>query len=174
MRKRFVCTITITIRYPGDGGYSTKVYTGRLSPEVQPLTLLYTIFWLSEKVYLILSYIFYDKWYPFHIPRLDLNIPVNCCKFTVFTCNTWINLKANSFSRFFHKTASFSPFGPFYRPKWQISLPEAWKRSRCESYDFHIYMTFISLHLQWGSKVLTLLQNDPLSEQWTYLSPHPV
>ena len=26
------------------GGYSTNVYTGRLRPEVQPLTLLYTIF----------------------------------------------------------------------------------------------------------------------------------
>ena len=29
---------------PGGGGYSTKFYTGRLRPEVQPLTLLYTIF----------------------------------------------------------------------------------------------------------------------------------
>ena len=28
----------------GGGGYSTKFYTGRLRPEVQPLTLLYTIF----------------------------------------------------------------------------------------------------------------------------------
>ena len=29
---------------PGGGGYSTKFYTGRLCPEVQPLTLLYTVF----------------------------------------------------------------------------------------------------------------------------------
>ena len=29
---------------PGDGDYSTKFYTGRLHPEVQTLTLLYTIF----------------------------------------------------------------------------------------------------------------------------------
>ena len=28
----------------GGGGYSTNVYTGRLRPEVQPPTLLYTIF----------------------------------------------------------------------------------------------------------------------------------
>ena len=28
----------------GVGGYSTKFYTGRLRPEIQPLTLLYTIF----------------------------------------------------------------------------------------------------------------------------------
>ena len=39
------------------GRYSTNVYTGRLRPEVQPLTLLYTIF--HEKVtpfiYLLLT-----------------------------------------------------------------------------------------------------------------------
>ena len=39
------------------GGYSTNVYRGRLRPEVQPLTLLYTIF--HEKgnpfVYLLLT-----------------------------------------------------------------------------------------------------------------------
>ena len=29
---------------PGGGGYSTSVYTGRVCPEVQFLTLLYTIF----------------------------------------------------------------------------------------------------------------------------------
>ena len=39
------------------GGYSKKFYTGRPRPEVQPLTLLYTIF--SEKV--PLSYTFYWK-----------------------------------------------------------------------------------------------------------------
>ena len=39
------------------GGYSKKFYTGRLRPEVQPLTLLYTIF--SEKA--PLSYTFYWK-----------------------------------------------------------------------------------------------------------------
>ena len=41
----------------GGGGYSTNVYTGRLRPEVQPLTLLHTIF--HEKgtifVYLLLT-----------------------------------------------------------------------------------------------------------------------
>ena len=28
----------------GKAGYSTKLYTGRLNPEVQPLTLLYAVF----------------------------------------------------------------------------------------------------------------------------------
>ena len=48
-------------KYPGGGGgYSKKFYTGRLRPEVQPLTLLYTIF--SEKE--PLSYTFYWKKVP--------------------------------------------------------------------------------------------------------------
>ena len=35
----------VKVRIPGGGGgYSTKFYTGRLRPEVQTLTLLYTIF----------------------------------------------------------------------------------------------------------------------------------
>ena len=41
------------------GGHSTNVYTGRLRPEVQPLTIFYTIFFFHEKgtpfVYLLLK-----------------------------------------------------------------------------------------------------------------------
>ena len=50
---------------PGGGGYLTKFCTGRLRPEVQPLTLSYTI--LAEKVPLLP---FIEKRYPFHIPIL--------------------------------------------------------------------------------------------------------
>ena len=38
----------------GGGGYSTKFNTGRLRPEIQPLTLLYTI--LAEKVPLLYTF----------------------------------------------------------------------------------------------------------------------
>ena len=38
----------------GGGGYLTKFYTGRLRPEVQPLTLSYTI--LAEKVPLLYTF----------------------------------------------------------------------------------------------------------------------
>ena len=48
----------------GGGGYLTKFNMGRLRPEVQPLTLLYTI--LADKVPLLLPFI--EKRYPFHIP----------------------------------------------------------------------------------------------------------
>ena len=39
-----------------------------------------------------------DKWYPFHIPILELCFPYNCCKCSFF--KIWIN----------HKTITFSPF----------------------------------------------------------------
>ena len=41
----------------GGGGYLKKFYTGRLRPEVQPLTLLYTIFFKKGTpfVYLLLE-----------------------------------------------------------------------------------------------------------------------
>ena len=45
-------------RGEGGGGYSTNVHTGRLRPEVQPLTLLFIIF--------------QEKKYPFRIPSRQL------------------------------------------------------------------------------------------------------
>ena len=66
----------------GAGGYSTKFYTRKCSPEVQPLTLLYTIFDRKGTpfVYLPLT----KGIYPFHMPSLERCIPFNCCKCTVF------------------------------------------------------------------------------------------
>ena len=67
----------------GCGGrrYSTDVYSGRPSPEVQLLTLLYTIF--HEKgasfVYFLLT-----NGTPFTHLFLELCIPFNCFKCTVF------------------------------------------------------------------------------------------
>ena len=55
--------VMVTLFVPpgwGGGGYLTKFYTGRLRPEVQPLTLSYTI--LAEKVPLL--YTFYWKKVP--------------------------------------------------------------------------------------------------------------
>ena len=56
------------------GGVLNKFYSGRLHSEVLPLTLLYTIF--GQKRYPIVSST--DKWYPFHIPSLELCIPLFC------------------------------------------------------------------------------------------------
>ena len=51
----------------GKGRCLTKFITGRLCPEVQPLTLLYAI--LAEKVPVYIPFI--EKRYPFHIPTLE-------------------------------------------------------------------------------------------------------
>jgi len=67
--------MTLPRRGRGGGGYSTNVYTGRLRPEVQPLTLLYTIFHEKSTPFV---------WYPSHIPCLELCTPSNCCKCSIF------------------------------------------------------------------------------------------
>ena len=41
-------SVLITRELSSFGGYSTTVYTGRFRPEVQPLTLLYTIFFTKK------------------------------------------------------------------------------------------------------------------------------
>ena len=53
----------------------------RLRPEVQPITLLYTIF--HEKG-TPLVYRSIDEWYLFHIPCLKHGILFNCFKCTIF------------------------------------------------------------------------------------------
>ena len=67
---------------------------GRLRPEVQPLTLLYNAIFQEKGTPFV-----YLLWYPFHIPCLELCIPFNCCKCTVFELG--INLKNRTFSRLF-------------------------------------------------------------------------
>ena len=77
---------------PSPGEYSTNVYT---HPVVQHLTLLYTFFFLRKRFPFRISSI--DKWHPFHIYCLELCIPFDCRKCTVFSIE--INLKNRTFSR---------------------------------------------------------------------------
>ena len=51
---RSYSTMISRLDTPGGGGYLTKFNTGRLRPEVQPLTLLYTI--LAEKLPLLYTF----------------------------------------------------------------------------------------------------------------------
>ena len=96
-------------------GSSTKFYTGRLRPEVQPLNLLCTIFNRKGTP----SYTFYWQWYLFHMPSLEHCIPLSCCICTVF--KIWINHKTRPFTQLFPQAcnASVSPFWAFYQPKRQ-------------------------------------------------------
>ena len=77
--------ILSTILRNNKGLWTTKVYTERL----QPRSLIYTFF--GEKRY---------SCTPFRIPRLELCIPFNCFKFTVF--QIWIKHKTRAFSQLFH------------------------------------------------------------------------
>ena len=93
---------------------------------------------------------FIDKWYPIHIPCLDLCIHFDCCKCT----DIWmgINHKNGTLSRLYKAIKSICyPFGPFNRPKWQISLP------------FHILQRVKSLPLSytWSLKKVPLWAEPP-------------
>ena len=66
MSLTIVCCLTRGL----GGGYSTKFYTGRLRPQVQPFNILYIISDRKAGCYFGLP--FFDEWYPFHIPSLEL------------------------------------------------------------------------------------------------------
>ena len=107
-----------TLTVPGwGGGYSTKLDTGRLS-KVQ-LHTPYVPFSQKRHPFHILPFRIpsIDKWYPFLIPCLELCIPFNCCKRTVFYIG--ISHKNVTFSR--HLKAIKFIFWPVwalrYRPK---------------------------------------------------------
>ena len=58
---------------PGPGGGSTKFYMGRLRPEVQPLTLLYTIHIPPIEKMVPLSHIYLRTLHSFSNPRNAVN-----------------------------------------------------------------------------------------------------
>ena len=66
----------------GGGGYSAKFYTMRLGAEASPIPFIYLYhFWQKRNPVHILSI---DRWYTFYIPSVQLCIPFNCCKFSLF------------------------------------------------------------------------------------------
>ena len=66
----------------GEGGYSAKFYTMRLRVEASPVPFIYLHhFWQKRNPVRILSI---DRWYTFYIPSVQLCIPFNCCKFSLF------------------------------------------------------------------------------------------
>ena len=84
------------------------------------------------------------KWYPFHQTSLELCIPLNCCRYTVF--KRWINHKTRTLFRLFD--FSVNPFGPFYSLKWQISLGLLFDVPQLmDSLPFHILEAWKRLHL---------------------------
>ena len=101
--------------------YSTKLYTGRLFPEVPTRYPFIYHFWQKRNPFHIPSI---DKWYPFHIPSLELCIPFHYCKFTVLK-NNMINKSVTKLNVFTLSSwnASLSPSGPFLQTKMTYFLP---------------------------------------------------
>ena len=59
------------------GGHSTKFYTGRFRPGVQPLSHIYAVYDRKRYPFCIASI---DEWYPFHIHSLELCILLTTIK----------------------------------------------------------------------------------------------
>ena len=93
------------------GWWSKKFYTGGHCPEVQPLTLLYSIF--DRKGTPFVGNFFKKS-------NLELRIPFKCCECSVL--KLWINPKTMTFCRSFQGRKTHM-LAHFYRKKWQISLP---------------------------------------------------
>ena len=95
--------------------YSTKFYTGRHRPEIQPLTLLYTIFGRQGTLFNCTFY-----WQTVSLSQY----PVQNFGYIHSLEYEWIT-KPGNFLDFITAInyPSVSHFGPFCKPKWQISRP---------------------------------------------------
>ena len=119
----------------GGGGTKTQFNTGRLRPEVEPLTFFYVPFWQKRHPFYIS---FIEKRYPFHLPTLEHCTPflspcngVNEQYYGRISSITRTNVKQTA-------SAIYSVHGPFkylndqfpnpfiYLNLWNI--PKAWKR----------------------------------------------
>ena len=80
IHNRAIVVAIVTVTFPPRGpqqikcntvllGHTTNFHTGRLGPFLQART----------------DKIFTQKWYPFHIPCLELCTPFTCCKCTVLS-----------------------------------------------------------------------------------------
>ena len=97
------------------GSYTTNFYTGRPRPEIQPLTLLYTIFGKKGTLFICT---FYWQMVPLS------QYPVQNFGYIHSLEYEWIT-KPGNFLDFITAInyPSVSHFGPFCKPKWEISRP---------------------------------------------------
>ena len=93
------------------------------SPPPPPSPSHYLWVWMTGPLPYLKVWILHCKWYLFRIPSLELCIPFTFCKCPLF--NKGINVKTKRFLDYFSaiKCIYYSPFGPFYRPRLQISQP---------------------------------------------------
>ena len=128
--------VTSFFGIPNSGSVLKNVLYGKAPRRSPPLTfknpLPFYIPFFTEKVPLL--YTFYWQMANgtsfAYLIQLEPCIRFNCCKCTVVKRNQNVLL---TFSQ--PKNASVSLFGPYYRPKWQISLP------------FHIQVKSLPFHI---------------------------
>ena len=103
--------LTVACTSPGRRGVTPQSFIrGGSATRYNPLP--FYIPFLIKKKYPFRSIPSIDKWYPLHIPSLELCTPFNCCKCTFFM--TWINLKPERFLEFSSpQHASVIPSRPF-------------------------------------------------------------
>ena len=80
----------------GEGGSLKNFLYGEAPPPNCPTPCAFMDYWRTRNYLRIPSV---DKWYPLHVPGLELYIPFNCYKCTIF--EIWINHKARTFSGLF-------------------------------------------------------------------------
>ena len=100
-----------------DGSQQSFIQGGS-APKSNPLPFYIPFFGRKDTP----SYTFCWQWYPFHMPGLELYIPLNCCKCTVFKIR--INHKTRPFSRRLFSqpcNASVSPFWAYRCITWSNS-----------------------------------------------------
>ena len=105
-------------RQPGEGD-STKFHTGRLRPEVQPLTLIHTTFDGKGTPFEISSI---KRWYLFNIPRLEGCNSSNCCKCTVYITGS-LEIRKYCCLFYIHEMRRLAPLGPFTDQNDRFSYP---------------------------------------------------
>ena len=86
---------------PGGGGwgYSTNFHTGK-APSQSPTPFPFK-YHFSRKSYPFRIPSSIDKWYPFHIPCLELSIPFTAVNALYLILNRPINRKNRTFSRLY-------------------------------------------------------------------------
>ena len=102
-----------------------------------------------------------DKWYPFHIPSLELCISFKCCKCTVF--KVWIKHKTRMFSRLFHthKMHLLALLGLFYDQNIKSPYPFIYLH-KWDPYHF-IYLRTEKVPLSGGASPYKPLYGVPAS-----------
>ena len=148
-------------------GYSTKFYAGRLH---RPM---YTIFDGKGTPVAGIHIPSIDKWYSFHELFIELCIPINCCKWTVF--KIWINHKTRMFFSTISQPKKFicKPFWFFFTDR-NDRFPYPLRYFNKWNPDTFIYLKpEIGTHLERSLPLWAIIGSTPGDLYASVLPAHP-